>query len=61
MRKGEEHEEIFVFAVAVLAVGLSGARAQDVSYNFAKDAKFADSKTYKWTDAVRGSDHRRAF
>jgi hypothetical protein len=48
-------KRLFVFAVAVLAVGVSGARAQDVSYNFAKDAKFADYKTYKWIDAVKGS------
>jgi hypothetical protein len=56
LTKGEEHEEILCFVVAVLAVGVSSARAQDVSYNFAKDAKFSDYKTFKWVDAVKGSD-----
>jgi hypothetical protein len=29
--------------------------AQDVRYNFAKDATFSDYKTYKWVD-IKGSD-----
>jgi len=49
-------KRFFAFAVAVLAVGVTGAWAQDVSYNFAKDAKFSDYKTFKWVDAVKGSD-----
>ena len=49
-------KRLFAIAVAVVAVGVSGARAQDVSYNFAKDAKFSDYKTFKWIDAVKGSD-----
>jgi hypothetical protein len=43
-------------ALALLAFGLSTALAQDVRYNFAKDAKFSDYKTFKWVDAVKGSD-----
>ena len=49
-------KRLVIFAVAVVAVGVSGARAQDVRYNFAKDAKFSDYKTFKWVDAVKGSD-----
>ena len=42
--------------LAWLAIGASGAWAQDVRYNFAKDAKFSDYKTYKWVDVINGSD-----
>jgi len=42
-------------ALALLAVGVSAACAQDVRYNFDKDAKFSDYKTYKWVD-IKGSD-----
>jgi hypothetical protein len=42
--------------LALLAVGASGAWAQDVRYNFAKDAKFSDYRTYKWVD-IKNSDH----
>jgi Domain of unknown function (DUF4136) len=48
-------KKLWFFAVAVFAFGASGAMAQDVSYNFAKDAKFSDYKTYKWVD-VKGAD-----
>jgi len=54
--KERNMKRLFVFAMAVLALGVSGARAQDVNYNFAKDAKFSDYKTFKWIDAVKGSD-----
>ncbi len=40
----------------LLTFGISAAWAQDVRYNFAKDAKFSDYKTFKWIDAVKGSD-----
>jgi hypothetical protein len=42
--------------LAWLAIGATGAGAQDVRYNFAKDAKFSDYKTYKWVDVIKGSD-----
>jgi len=45
-----------LIVVALLTLGASGARAQDVRYNFAKDAKFSDYRTYKWVDVVKGSD-----
>src|SRR5215469_6996314 len=54
--KEKNMKRLLAFTVAVLAVGVSGARAQDVKYNFAKDAKFSDYKTFKWVDAVKGSD-----
>ena len=41
--------------LAFLAVGTNNAGAQDVRYNFAKDAKFSDYRTYKWVD-IKGSD-----
>ena len=41
--------------LALLVTGVSGALAQDVRYNFDKDAKFSDYKTYKWVE-IKGSD-----
>jgi Domain of unknown function (DUF4136) len=41
--------------VALLAFGVVVVSAQDVSYNFAKDAKFSDYRTYKWVD-LKGAD-----
>jgi Domain of unknown function (DUF4136) len=49
-------KKLLLTVVALLAFGISAAWAQDVRYNFAKDAKFSDYKTYKWIDAVKGSD-----
>jgi Domain of unknown function (DUF4136) len=45
------------FSLAAMTVLLiSGwALAQDVRYNFDKDAKFSDFRTYKWVD-IKGSD-----
>jgi hypothetical protein len=48
-------KKLSLIVLALLAVGASGALAQDVRYNFAKDAKFSDYKTYKWVD-IKGSD-----
>ena len=48
-------KKLALLAAALFALGASGARAQDVSYNFAKDAKFSDYKTYKWVD-LKGAD-----
>lgn len=39
--------------VAALALGAAGL-AQDVNYNFAKDADFSGFKTYKWVDIKGG-------
>ena len=49
-------KRLFLIVQALLAIGASSARAQDVRYNFAKDAKFSDYKTYKWVDVIKGSD-----
>jgi hypothetical protein len=49
-------KRLSLIVVTLLAVGASGAWAQDVRYNFAKDAKFSDFKTYKWVD-IKGTDH----
>lgn len=49
-------KRLFLFALVLLVVGASSAWAQDVRYNFAKDAKFSDYKTYKWVE-IKGSDH----
>ena len=37
-----------VLSLALLLVGASQAAAQDVRYNFDKDAQFGNFKTYKW-------------
>jgi uncharacterized protein DUF4136 len=49
-------KRLSLLVVASLAFGVSAAWAQDVRYNFAKDAKFSDYKTYKWVD-IKGADH----
>jgi hypothetical protein len=49
-------KRLSLIVLALLTAGVSGALAQDVRYNFAKDAKFSDYKTYKWVD-IKGSDH----
>jgi len=49
-------KRLFPMVLALLAVGARGAWAQDVRYNFAKDAKFSDYKTFKWVDVIKGSD-----
>ena len=49
-------KRIALIAMALLAVQVSAVWAKDVRYNFAKDGKFSDYKTYKWVD-IKGSDH----
>ena len=49
-------KRLFLIVLALLAIGASSAWAQDVRYNFAKDAKLSDYKTYKWVDVIKGSD-----
>ena len=49
-------KRLSLIALALLAMGASSVRAQDVRYNFAKDAKFSDYKTFKWVDVIKGSD-----
>jgi hypothetical protein len=52
--------KLFLMFLALLAIGVNNARAQDVRYNFAKDAKFSDYRTYKWVD-IKGSDKINAL
>jgi len=49
-------KKLSLMFVALLVVGVGSALAQDVRFNFAKDAKFSDFRTYKWVDVVKGSD-----
>jgi len=44
-----------LMVLVLLAIGASNAAAQDVRYDFDKDAPFSDYKTYKWVD-IKGSD-----
>ena len=37
-----------LFAIALSALVLGSAKAQDVRYNFDKDTDFSKFKTYKW-------------
>lgn len=39
---------LYVLPLALLLYGATSANAQDVRYNFDKDANFASFKTYKW-------------
>jgi len=48
-------KRLLLVFLALLVTGVSGALAQDVRYNFDKDAKFSDYKTYKWVE-IKGSD-----
>jgi hypothetical protein len=48
-------KNLYLLVLALLAIGANNAAAQDVRYNFAKDAPFSDFKTYKWVD-IKGSD-----
>jgi len=43
-----------LFAIAALLVLAGNALAQDVRYNFDKDADFSKFKTYKWVD-IKGA------
>jgi len=48
-------KKLFLAVFALLAIGANNAGAQDVRYNFAKEANFSAFKTYKWVD-IEGSD-----
>lgn len=49
-------KKLVVLTFALLLVGVTGAIAQDVRYNFDKSQDFSKYKTYKWVD-IKGSDH----
>jgi hypothetical protein len=42
--------KLFVFPLVLVLAGASTALAQDVRYNFDKEANFAAFKTYKWVN-----------
>jgi len=44
-----------LMVLVLLAIGANNAAAQDVRYDFDKQAPFSDYKTYKWVD-IKGSD-----
>jgi len=44
-----------LLAFLLLVLGVAGAAAQDVRYNYAQDVDFSKFKTYKWVD-IKGSD-----
>jgi hypothetical protein len=52
--KGEsDMRKVSAFVLALLLIGAGTAAAQDVRYNFDKQANFAGFKTYKWV-AIKG-------
>ena len=46
---------LFALTLAALLTGATGAFAQDVRYNFDKEAQFANFKTYKWVE-IKGAE-----
>ena len=48
-------KRIILLALALLLLGAGGALAQDVKYNYDKDADFAKFKTYKWV-SIKNAD-----
>ena len=48
-------KKLSLMVLVLLALGATSVTAQDVRYNFAKDANFSNYKTYKWVD-IKGSD-----
>lgn len=46
--------KLSIFLMALLLAGASSAFAQDVRYNFDKQANFSSFKTYKWV-AIKGA------
>ena len=48
-------KKVAFLVLAVLFAGVIGAYAQDVRYNFDKNADFTKYKTYKWVD-IKGAD-----
>lgn len=47
-RKERVMKRLLVLPLVLFLAGTSSALAQDVRYNFAKDANFSSFKTYKW-------------
>jgi hypothetical protein len=55
IREGEiDMKKIFALALGLLLAGTASASAQDVKYNFDKQANFGAFKTYKWV-AIKGA------
>jgi hypothetical protein len=49
-------KKMLVIGLALLLAGASTVSAQDVRYNFDKNAKFESFKTFKWV-AIKGGKH----
>lgn len=52
--------KLSLFVLALLAVGVSSALAQQVRYNFDNTADFSKFKTYKWVD-IKGADRANSM
>jgi hypothetical protein len=48
-------KRLMLLSVALLVLGVTGAVAQDVRYDFDKDKTFSKYKTYKWV-TIKGAD-----
>jgi hypothetical protein len=48
-------KKIYLLTLLLLAVGVGGARAQDVRYNFAQGEDFSKCKTYNWV-SIKNAD-----
>jgi len=53
-------KRLYLLGMALLAMGVSCAWAQDVRYNFDKNADFSKFKTFKWVD-IKASDHANSL
>lgn len=53
-------KRLSLVVLAVFAFGLCAVWAQDVRYNFDKQANFANFKTYKWVN-IKGSDQANSI
>ncbi len=48
-------KKVIFLSLALLAIGVSNAFAQDIRYDFDKDKDFSKYKTYKWVP-IKGAD-----
>lgn len=48
-------KKLFLLALALFVLGVSGAVGQDIRYNFDENANFSKYKTYKWV-SIKNAD-----
>ncbi len=53
-------KRLSLFVLALLAISVSSAIAQDVRYNFDKTVDFSKFKTYRWVD-IKGADRTNSM